>query len=302
MRIEEIFTAAIMSSTPAIIVEGMHDLKTYTSIAQSAVDVVDVHPVELIEGYSPGCKDVVDAVRALYSLDHRTHPVENFVLGIIDRDAREYRGELPSEDAILALDYYSLESHFVNCEVLAAFLKQFTRTHESKFGADFSRRAFEEISEGLLDLYYFSLEALKRAVQPAYAGDFRYSDSIACRKQEAIRAKIMAKQHELDQFASGLGIQANLDSLLKIANGKWLLTVFCELTEALFKKLPNYCGQFGAEQCTYCRHEVFNQCTYRAHEGVTHKTLYSQAAESWRVSALDYVRNRISVMSVNAER
>lgn len=298
LRIEEIFTIAIMSSTPAVIVEGKNDLKTYTDIAQSAIDAVDVYPVELIEGYSPGCGDVVKAIRALYALNDSLHPVENFVLGVIDRDTREYRGELPSEDAILALRYYSLESHFVNCEVLAAFLKQFTRTHESKFGPDFSRKIFEEIRADLLDIYYFSLEALKRALEPNYVEDFRYSDSIACRKQQTIRAKIMAKKDDLDQFALGLGIGANFDSLLKIANGKWLLTVFCELTEATFKKLKSYCGQFGAEQCTYCRHQDSNQCTYQVYEGINHKALYSQAPESWRTSALDYVRRRISEISL----
>jgi hypothetical protein len=302
LKIDEVFNEAIMSSTPVVIVEGVNDLKTYTAIARGAVGSVEVYPVELIDGFSPGCKDVIDAIQALYALNDSTHPVENFVLGVIDRDTREFRGELPTEQAIFALEYYSLESHFVSSEVLSTFLKQFTRTHESKFGSGFSRQLFEEIAGQLLDLYYFSLEALKCAMHPNYSADFQYSFPIARRKQQPTRTSVFAKRTDLDSFASGLGLEENLNTLMKVANGKWLLTTFCELAHSALSELPKYCGEFGSERCSYCRVEEFNKCTYRVKDGIGHKTLYSLASECWEISALDYVRRRVARVSLETVR
>lgn len=298
LSIDEVLNEAIMSSTPAIIVEGVDDLKTYISIASSVFERCEVYAVEMIAGHSPGCRDVIEAVRSLYNLNDARHPVENFVIGIIDRDAREYRNEIPGESAILTLEYYSLESHFVCEEVLSAFLAQYTLTHPSKFGPAFAAKLFSEIEQNLLEIYYFSLEALQCALDRVYAADFKYSYAIDRCRQEEVRGRVFAKVPELDGLAARLGLQCCLESLRKISTGKWLLSTFCDLSWETLAKLSSYCGEFGSEQCEFCRTESPEKCTFRLKKGINSKTLYSGAAEIIQIDTLEYVRRRLAQISL----
>ncbi|MGF6768879.1 hypothetical protein P3T18_001349 [Paraburkholderia sp. GAS199] len=298
MTIDEVLNEAIMSSTPAIIVEGIDDLKTYVSIANQALDRFEVYAIETIAGHTGGCDAVVDAIRTLYALNDASHPVENFVLGIIDRDTREYRGELPAENAILTLNYYSLESHFVCEEVLSAALSQYARVHSDGLGPNFSLSLFESIEHDILDLYYFSLEALQCAIDENYATEFKYSYSINRRKQEPTNSNVRAKAPQLDQLAAQLGLQRNLDSLKKISSGKWLLLTFCEIMYSTLGDLANYCGKFGSEKCQFCRAAITGKCTYRMKEGVSNKTLYSTASENYHLPSLGYIKQRMSQISL----
>lgn len=300
MTIDEVLNESIMSSTPAIIVEGINDLKAYISIAKSARDNYEVYAVETISGYSAGCEQVRQAICALYELQDTTHPIENFVLGIIDRDVREFRNEIPLETAILILKHYSIESHFVCKEVLEKILQLFAIVHADKLGLDFSRELFAEIEAELLELYYFSLEALRCSLDPQYVAEFKYSYSPNRRKTEPAKSSVIAKKEELDNFANSLGLAKDLTTLNKIASGKWLLTTFCESLEAKLSGFTNYCGKFGAEQCEFCRIQVVNKCTYRVKPGVNHKTFYAAAFETTDLAPFDYIRQRISQISLQS--
>lgn len=298
LSIDEVLNEAIMSSTPAIIVEGIDDLKTYIALAKDALDDFEVYAVETIDGYSGGCDQIVSAIRDLYQLNDAIHPVENFVLGVIDRDVREFRNELPSEAAIFPLRHYSIESHFVCKEVFEAALFQYTRVHPDKLGPEFAQNLFADIEQQLLDLYYFSLEALKGAVEPGYNADFKYSYNAGRRKQEPTRSDVLAKAAQLDQVAAQFQLQPNLESLKKVAHGKWLLTAFCEVVHSVLSSLSVHCGKYGSEQCDFCRVSILGKCTYRIKEGVSNKTLYSVASENTQLASLDYIRHRMSNISL----
>lgn len=300
MSIDEVFNEAIMSSTPVILVEGIDDIKTYISIAKDALETFEVYPIETIAGYSAGCGHVIDAVKALYALNDANHPVENFVLGIIDRDTREYRSEMPAEAAILTLKYYSIESHFVCEEVLTAVLKQYARVHSDKLGVNFARQLFSIIEPRILEIYYFCLEALQCATVPGYSSEFKYSYAINRRKQEPTNTIVQSKRQQLDQFAQNLGLVCSLECLKKISAGKWLLSTFCESMFSVLENLSSYCGEFGSEECEYCKLTILEKCTYRMKEGINHKTLYSSATENCAISSLDYVRTRMAGISLSA--
>ena len=300
LSIDEVLNEAIMSSTPAIIVEGIDDLKTYISIAKSAVENFEIYPVETIDGYSAGCQHVVNAIRDLYSLNDATHPIENFVLGIIDRDVREFRNEIPEEEAILALEYYSLESHFVCEEVLSAAIRRYAKVHSDKLGPEFSPNLFSQIEEKLLDLYYFSLESLRCAIDSTYSTEFKYSYKPNRRTEEPTRTNVLAKIEQLDQLADQFGLSRNIQCLKKIAKGKWLLQVFSEAVYGVLQNLHALCGKFGATQCEFCRLQIADKCTYRAKEGISSKTVYSDATENTSLASLEYVRQRISSISLQS--
>jgi len=182
--------------------------------------------------------------------------------------------------------------------VLSSFLGQYTLTHPLKFGINFASDLFCKIEEKLLDLYYFSLEALRCALDQSYIADFQYSYAIDRRKQEPTKSDVSAKSAQLDALATSLGLQRNLESLKKISSGKWLLSTFCEIAHGTLKELSSYCGAFGSERCEFCRTADSSKCTFRLKKGINSKTLYSAAPELFQITSLNYVKHRLAQISL----
>jgi len=285
-----------MSSTPAVIVEGINDIKIYNSIAKSINRCVEVYAVEAIKGYSAGCGHVINAVKALYA-SAESVLVEDFVIGIIDRDTREFRGELPVEKAFLVLNYYSVESHFVDPEIVRKSISTYTLAGDDAVSEEMIDALFSKIEQKLYDLYYFSLESLRFALDGNYNSDYRYSFANNRRKQDPAMSNVRAKIHELDSFAASLNIRCSLSDLKKISTGKWLLGAFSEEIYILLTNFKIYCGKFGAKKCQYCKREILDTCTYKIKEGISNKTIYSLAFEHTGLTSLDYVRDRFSSVS-----
>ena len=112
---DELLNLAIMSKTPYVIVEGVDDIHIYEEIAKSAQVLCEVYSVEMLEGLVGGNDGVIQAMESIESLNMpEGKSAKEFILGIIDCDARYYRGEMPVLESVLSLSVYSIESHFVS--------------------------------------------------------------------------------------------------------------------------------------------------------------------------------------------
>jgi Protein of unknown function (DUF4435) len=294
-EIDEVLNAAIMSGIPVLIVEGVDDVQTYDLIAQhphTRVDV-DVVAVETIVGYSGGSGQVIKAIQDLAALEQGTQPFDHYILGIVDRDVREFRNTLPSEPGILVLDGYSLETHFVTQEVLRKAILSYTKITASLIGEHTLGQLMANIENALLDLYYFALEALKCALNEGYDPVFSYSFHCNRRNDPALRASIESKRPELDQFASELGIVRDMHQLKKIAKGKWLLELFCSEIQGVLKALQNYCGVGDFGRCQQCRSGNSGTCMYKPKVNLDFKTIYELAKNDGTLPTLQYIRDRI---------
>ena len=292
-EIDEILTTAIMSGIPVLIVEGVDDVQTYDLIASSAQTSVDVFAVETIVGYAGGSGQVIKAIQDLAELEQGTQPFDHYILGIVDRDVREFRNTLPSESAILVLDGYSLETHFVTQEVLRKAILSYTKITASLVGELGLGQIMEKIEHALLDIYYFALEALKCALNEGYDAAFSYSDSCSRRKDTTLLASIESKKNELDQFGSALGIVRDMPHLKKIAKGKWLLELFCIEIQALLKAFHSHCGvgDFGrCQQCVSCN---LDKCMYKPKVKLDFRAIYELAKNDGALPTLQYIRDRI---------
>jgi len=298
LSIDEIFAEAIMSSTPIVIVEGIDDIKTYTAIAKDAKPNAEIYAVETIDGYSAGCGNVIDAIRELYSLQSNVHAIENYVVGIIDRDMREFRSELPTEKAILVLDFYSIETHFVEKEVFINIVDQFTLISPGMLGSAFLDDLYAKVENRLLDLYYFSLEAMKGALHSSYNADYQYSFANNRRKNEPTLSNVTNKISDLDQFAAQHNLTRDISSIKKIAKGKWLLLSFCEEVHLLLQNFSLYCGYLDSKKCQFCNAVINNKCIYKLKDGVSNKTIYSLAVNNTHLNTLQYIKNHIGNMSL----
>ena len=297
LSIDEVFNEAIMSGTPVIIVEGIDDIKTYQSIASAVDDRIEVYAIETIAGWGAGCDSIIAAIRELYALQQNPYPVDKFILGIVDRDVREFRNELPAEPAFLVLDFYSIETHFVTFEVLERSVAKFTLAPLNALGHDSLQDMYLRVESNLLDLYYFSLEALKCATVQDYVADYKYSYANNRRKEQPAKQLIGAKTAELDIFAVSRNLQRSMGSLRRFAKGKWLLLSFAEEVYRELTNLSAYCGHLDTPRCQFCNAQIMGKCTFKLKDGISNKTIYSLAFEDTDLPTLDYIKARIRSFS-----
>ncbi len=101
----------------------------------------------------------MDEVAHLIQNDNR---LKKYVMGIIDKDVRQYLNNLPVKDNLLVLKYYSYETHLITDITIKRILEQLTKVPGSLITQeviDCLKQDFESQSN---ELYYFSLEALKK--------------------------------------------------------------------------------------------------------------------------------------------
>ena len=111
--LEETIIAGLMCNKPVVIVEGQDDIKFYDNIATLNDLNVDICAVETIEGYSEGCEQVINAMAQAESLIHNDDSLKMYIMGIIDRDVRQYLNNVPEMENLLVLKYYSYETHLI---------------------------------------------------------------------------------------------------------------------------------------------------------------------------------------------
>lgn len=295
--IDEVVTQSIMTNMPSVLVEGIDDIGVYDKILNSDRKTSEVVAIETIEGYTKGCESVIEAT--IYLENNNCNNRYNFidyVVGIIDKDVRDYRNELPENALLFPLSAYSIESHFVNSDVLEYLLKNCTKGNSELFSEDLRNKIMGDIVDSMEILYIASLEALKGAVTPGYATEFGYCQNYGRLKDVVLKTKLYAKKNELDEFASHLSLTSGLETLKKISKGKWLISVFCEELERVVKNLPNECGTDPVSSCQMCISQAENSCLYRLMDGLTHKSMKSIAQRITTSNELDYIRERVNQM------
>jgi hypothetical protein len=264
--LDEVITSAIMSSTPAIIVEGKDDVKFYQMLASEIDKEIEVYAVENFEDFGQGCNSVIDAITYLqYKINEKPENV-NYVLGIIDRDARFFRNEIPTGlKGLFILKYYSYESHFITRNNLIKLISFLTNIGVSNIPHNIISYIEEPVKSNLNELYYVSLEALKNACELQYKGEIGYSAKPGKVSNETSRRRllrgILKKKDELDTFAKELNITP--DDLLFISKGKWVLHTFCESALKKIKELEQACSNGIIDKCQFCKTGNFKKCLWR---------------------------------------
>lgn len=142
------------------------------------------------------------------------------------------------KENLLVLKYYSYETHLITDTTIKSLLEQLTKipgsliTHEV---VDWIKQDFES---QLNELYYFSLEALKKMCDNSYQADITYGldgGAVIGKSKQYKWSLIETKTSDLDQFAIVHGISKS--DLKYIAKGKWLLATWCDY---LIKKQKFY--------------------------------------------------------------
>lgn len=299
-EIDEILNEAIITGVPALIVEGTDDISIYDGLASKVPFEYEVYAVENIEGFGEGCDQVILAVEELNTLESETHELANHILGIIDKDVRDFRQELPQIEPILVLNHYSIESHFVSKAIVKHILAICSKANRELITEELCDVIMDEIETKLLDLYYFSLEALKNSLDPGYSSIFSYSYTYGRMKDQVIRQSLNLKKSELDAFALQKHLSPCLDTLKSISKGKWLIDTFANELLVTIKNLPEKCRNSLISNCKSCITGSFHKCLYRINDGFTNKSVKSLALSHTKSDEFDYIVERISQIKISA--
>lgn len=262
--LEETVIAAFMCDLPVVIVEGQDDIKFYADIAQLNSLHIEVRAIETVDGYTEGCEQVCNAMTAAQNMIDSDPRMKKYVIGIIDRDVRQYLNTVPIKDNLLVLKYYSYETHLITDETIRKLIEQLTKVPGSMVTQDVLEYLKCEFDMEAHKLYYFSLEALKKMCEPLYQSDIAYGidgGAVIGRGKEYRWGLIEPKKGDLDQFA--LAHSISIDDLKYIAKGKWFLSYWCDIIYRETKEMNLLCG-IKVPMCKYCEVGMHNKCLWKS--------------------------------------
>ncbi|GFO73203.1 hypothetical protein BJAS_P3875 [Bathymodiolus japonicus methanotrophic gill symbiont] len=292
-EIDEVLNEAIMTGKPVIIVEGINDISIYSNMGESCG--VEVYAIEHIDGFSGGSDQVISAIQELNSLPNDTHTLSNHILGIIDKDVRDYRQELPGIEPLLVLKYYSIESHFVSDQIISCCLSNTIKANLDLVSDELCTQMMDEIEAKLSDLYYLSLEALRNSIVPGYSGTISYSSNFGYEIKPQTIEYLSDKKHDLDYFAADRGINHCIDTLKSISKGKWLIGIFSRELVNCIKGLQAKCEEGSIKTCRSCNSGDFDNCLYRLKDGFKgYKTIESLIQSYYQCDDVQYIKDRIA--------
>lgn len=296
--LDELLVESIITNTPLIIVEGKGDVKFYENLcAELPNKDFQVLPVEYFEGYSEGCESVIKAVSDLQDKFSERPENVQYVLGIIDRDVRGFRGELPKDLlGLFVLKYYSYETHFVSRRNLGKLVSHITNVHENNLNEQTLRYLESDLDFRYGELFVISLEALNTACNPDYVSIIGYDAEPGRIVNSLSRSNLMdqlsAKSDELFIFAESLGVK--LSDLPLIAKGKWYLHTFCDSILAKIKGIFGKCKGKEIYQCPYCLIDQPQNCLWKLNMNLGTGDLANYILNFIDVEEVDYIISELS--------
>lgn len=283
----DILNEAIMTNTPAVIVEGKDDPQVYHRIANLAEKEVVVYSVNMIDDCTTGlgnCDKVIECIQKLQNKYTERIDNVNRVLGVIDRDSKPYTTSSTSVyhtglPGLLILKYYSFETYFANRVVLKKMVEKLTYLSPVMVNEallDLVEQDFLNLRE---DLYYLSLEALSDMCIPAYTGIVTYGMGGVkdARTRQELSSQVVLKKTTLDTFAASLSL--TISDLKKICKGKWYLQIYLGKAFDKIKTLYSMCQNGIVPQCRPCSTGESNECRYKAKAGYNYSSVGNEALE-----------------------
>jgi len=252
---KNIYTTNVMSQEvkSTIIVEGKEDLSIYFGIVKSLEKNINIKDISSCEGYigKEGATYVMRFIEEMknYSKDNNIN-FDNVILGIVDRDSICYKRKEEKENKFLyVLDYYAIESYYVNKEVINKTLDRII-INPSLVNHKIVDMLWYEIKNKIIEkLYMISLEALKKSCDSKY-------DAITGYKPDCVENYISnideSREKSLKEFSKAKKIDKNFDNMLNITKGKWLLSSFCQFYIEEVKNLKKLCKENIIKKCDRC--------------------------------------------------
>ncbi|MCU0446077.1 MAG: DUF4435 domain-containing protein [Microscillaceae bacterium] len=300
--LSDILVEAIKNNEPVVIVEGKDDRQIYYKLTQSINPNIQIYQVNEFDDYGAGCENVIDAITKLQPKFAERADNIKYILGIIDKDSRPYRGTMPDQlQGIFVTKFYSIEAYFatgcisnllpitlsfgegrvrqkkrVNLKCALATRKNLANliakiTYQSPHNITSEILDFVEknINNSIENLYYISLEALKNACVESYLTALSYDENATRVSekagQEYLINQILPKKAELEQFAIDKTI--TIQDIRHITKGKWFLYNYVYRAYHHIQQLADKCKNIEITQCASCKVGNYEDCLYKLKKG-----------------------------------
>lgn len=289
---------AKMTKRPLIIVEGKDDLPIYIELAKQVNNKFQVKPIEYFKGCAPGCTTIERKVEEINEIYSSGHDVYNSFIGIVDRDAKEFRHEFKNLNGLFYLKTYSFENTFVTKNSLLNTVRYLTSATTNELNNTLAEVLLSKINNGPIDFYYATLEALKNATETAYIGLVGFSDGYdEAIYNSSLIAGIQTRKSDLDNFAFENGLSNNcIINMNTFCKGKWHLKYYirsiCKYTE----NIHELCGE-GLTKCTYCEVNNTANCLYKIKKKIDPTHIISIITSDLKNSDLDYVKVELAKLT-----
>jgi len=256
----------VMLNEPMVIVEGKDDYQIYQNIARKINPAIEVFQVNEFENYAEGCTGVIDCITVLQTKFNEKPDNIQFALGIIDRDVRPYRNELPDGlQGLFITKYYSIETHFSTKENIRQLIGKITYNTAQDIDDEVLDFVLTNFQSSLSTLYLISLEALKNACVTGYDTLIGYDDTIGKIMskdfQNVVVPQLTAKKDELQEFATTFELTEN--DIKQIVKGKWYLHSILRVSYPKIKELKMLCLVGQIPQCRSCSVGNHNDCLFK---------------------------------------
>lgn len=261
----DIMAAAIMIEEPILIVEGKDDFQIYDSLIKSINKKVKVYQSNEFQDHYEGCEGVITCIEKLQTKYSERGDNVNKIIGIIDKDVRDFRQEIPNLKGLFITKHYSIETYFATLNNLRQLLSNITYNIIDEIDDEILHFLEDSFKESLDNLYMISLEALKNACKDEYdttvGYDFSEHKVSASQFLEDVLPRLENKKVDLEIFASELNI--NLTNIKLIAKGKWYIYWYLNKIYPVIKDLKEKCRGNIITQCRSCKVGNFQDCLYK---------------------------------------
>lgn len=295
MEFDEILNEAIMSETPMLVVEGVDDISIYEGVCSQLGKYFEVVAVQNLKDMSEGNRGVIEFINLLLDLNY-DGDLGNYILGIIDRDARYYRAEVVNNSAIFMLKWYSMESHFITQDAIKCVIEQCTRIQPKLLTDELINMVYEKLAMNLMSLYYLSLECLKKACVKEYESLASYKMNVQHLRAIGVFETISDRKENLDEFAQQKGISNDMSGLLNICKGKWVMSEFCKSLIFELKNLKIKCFHDEITQCQFCHSGNNDLCLYGFEGSYNESQVSSIIKKNEGYTQFGYLKQRIANM------
>jgi len=262
---KNIISKAKMGHKSVLVVEGTDDVKKFNLLKKSINKNLEVKAIGTFENYynEKGALYVIDFIDNVisYNKEKNVSDYDNYILGIVDRDALCYKRKENKENNLLyVLDYYSLESYYINKEVIEKTLYTIV-SNPDLINENIVNVIYNTCLNNSIDkLYYISLEALKKSCQSDYEAIIGYKPDNINNFLDDVR--LLNKKDELDIFAQENNYDKSM--ALQIIKGKWFLSAFRDIYFEKIKELKTLCSNGYITKCDNCMiDEISEPCLYK---------------------------------------
>ncbi|EJL6849083.1 DUF4435 domain-containing protein [Vibrio cholerae] len=255
---------AFMNKKSLIVVEGKDDIGIYSDLLFDKMDFFSIKPIEYFKNCSSGCKEIEDQIDLINEIYPEGHKIYNFFKGIVDRDAKPFRGDCCNKRGVLYLNTYSFENSFVTENSIIATVKLLTSASAKELDQKLTKKVLDLINQQFIDFYYICLEALRNSVEDNYQGLIGFSQGYdRLLYDQNIKDQLELRKSGLDNFAAMHGISSScILNMKSYCKGKWHLRYFLASVQKFISDLYEFCGT-DLSKCPYCEIGERDKCLYK---------------------------------------